>query len=458
MEWDYGAVPESSAVAQVKPSYGPFVDGRAVDGGDVRVTRNPATDEPLAEVGTAGPADVDGAVTAARRAHDGAWGVLAGPERARLLFRIAGAVAGRARELAVLETLDTGRPVRATRDVDLPLAAAYLQSCAGWADKLPYAGHGPDPRPVGVVGVLVESRSPLLAAVRRIAPALACGNAVVLVPDADAPLSALVLAQVVAEAGLPAGVLNVLPTVDRHSVAALAQADVDAVVVTASQRTCREVAGDVAGTGRRLALEPDGRTVHVVHDDAPLDQAVDGVADGLGTDQQVLVAEAVAEEFGELLRERLAGLRVGDPLDRNTDVGPVGTAERRERAEALAAAADEEGAHRTTSPAALPGRGLFVAPTLFTDVAPTMRLAREEVTGPLLPVLTFRTPAEAVATASAGRRVRAAAVWTDKGSRALWTARNLRAGVVWVNAVDRADPAAPSSGAVLTDYLDITRR
>jgi aldehyde dehydrogenase (NAD+) len=453
MEWDYGAAPESRAAAQVKPGYGPFVDGSVVDGTGTRVTRDPATEEPLAEVGTAGPAEVDRAVAAARRARDGAWGAMAGAERARLLFRVAAAVARRARELAVLETLDTGRPIRATRDVDLPLAVAHLQSCAGWADKLGYAGHGPAPRPVGVVGVVVEGRSPLLAAVRRIAPALACGNAVVLVPDPDAPLSALVLAEVAVEAGLPAGVLNVLPTIDADG-AAIGQADVDVVAVTASVDTCREV----AASGRRLALQPDGRAVHVVHDDAPLDQAVDGVTDVLGADQQVLVAEAVAEEFGELLRERLGRLRVGDPLDLNTDVGPVGTAVRKERAEALAAAADEEGAHCVTSPAALPDRGLFVSPSLFTDVAPTMRLAREEVTGPLLPVLTFRTPAEAVATASAGRPVRAAAVWTDKGSRALWTVRNLRAAVVWVNAVDRADPAAPSGGAVLADYVDLRPR
>jgi aldehyde dehydrogenase (NAD+) len=449
MGWDYGAAPESSAVARVKPSYGPFIDGSVGAGSGTQVTCNPATGGPLADVGTAGPAEVDRAVAAARRARDGAWGAMAGPERARLLFRVAGAVAGRARELAVLETLDTGRPVRVTGDVDLPLAVAHLQACAGWADKLGYAGHGPDPRPVGVIGVLVESRTPVLAAVRRIAPALACGNAVVLVPDPDAPLSALVLAETAAEAGLPAGVLNVLPVAD----AVAGHADLDAVAVTGSAGTCRNVARSVAGTGRRLAVEPDGRTVHVVHDDAPLDQAVDGVADGLGTDQQVLVAEAVAEEFGELLRERLSRLQVGDPLDRNTDVGPVGTAARRERAEALAAA-DEEGAHRVTSPAALPDQGLFVAPTLFTDVAPTMGLAREEVTGPLVPVLTFRTPAEAVAVARAGRPVRAAAVWTDKGSRALWTARNLRAGVVWVNAVDRSDPAAPFGGAVLADYLE----
>jgi aldehyde dehydrogenase (NAD+) len=452
MDSDYGPALEPSAGAHVKPTYHPFVDGEFVDGTGGNATRNPTTDEPLAEVGAAGPAEVNRAVAAARRVRDGAWGAMPGAKRAALLFRVARGVAARAHELAVLETLDTGRPIRETRDVDLPTAVAYLHSFAGWSDKLGYAGHGSDPRPVGVVGVIVEGGAALLTAVRRAAPALACGNAVVLVPDPDAPLTALVLAEAAAEAGLPAGVLSVLPMPDRRSATNLAaHAGLDAVAGTASAAACREAARGAAGTGRRLALEPGGRVVHVVHDDAPLDQAVDGVAEGLGTNQQVLVAEAVAEEFGDLLRERVARLRVGDPLDRNTDVGPVRSRERRERAEALAATADDAGAHRWTSPAALPDRGLFVAPTLFTDVAPTMRLAREEITGPLLPVLTFRTPAEAVALAKGAH---AAAVWTDKGSRALWTAQQLRAGVTWVNASGRSDPAAPAGGSVLADYLD----
>jgi aldehyde dehydrogenase (NAD+) len=323
----------------------------------------------------------------------------------------------------VLETLGTGRPVRRTRDVDLPAVVAHLHSCAGWADKLEHAGYGPDPRPLGVLGTVVPQGSGLLAAARRVGPALACGNGVVLVPDPEAPLTALALAGAAAEAGLPAGVLNVLP--------GATLAGVDPVV-------------------RGLVGEPGGRGVHVVHDDAPLDQAVDGVLEGLGTDRRVLVAESVAAEFGELLCERIARLRVGDPLDRNTDLGPVGSQGRRDRATALLAAGDDEGAHRFSSPFPLPEEGLFLAPTVFTDVAPAMRLARDEIVGPVLPVLTFRTPAEAVAVAGS---VRTAAVWTDKGSRALWTAQRLRAAVVWVNAVDRWDPAVP--GRALADFLDV---
>jgi aldehyde dehydrogenase (NAD+) len=442
--WTYGASLEPSAGAHLKPTYHPFVDGGFVDG-EPSTVLNPATEEALAEIGAAGAADVDRAVAAARRARASEWGALPAGRRALLLFRLARVVAGRAQELAVLETLGTGRPIRRTRDVDLPAVVAHLFSCAGWSDKLAYAGYGPAPRPVGVVGALVGGGSPLLAAVRVVAPALACGNAVVLRPGPDAPLTALVLAEAAAEAGLPAGALNVLPGATDLA----GQPDLDAVVVTGSATAWAEAARDRVGRGR-LTAEPAGRAVHVVHDDAPLDQAVDGVAEALGTDQRVLVAEAVADELGELLRERLARLRVGDPLDRNTDVGPVVSRECRERAVALAAAADDEGAHRWTSPAALPDRGLFLAPTIFTGVAPTMRLHRAEVEGPVVPVLTFRTPAEAVALAKGAR---AAAVWADKGSKALWTAERLGAEVVWVNAFDRSDPAAPGR-AGLGAYLE----
>jgi aldehyde dehydrogenase (NAD+) len=411
MDWEYGVVRETEPV--LKPT-GPFVDGAYVDG-DASTTLNPATDEPLVDVAVAGPTVVDRAAAAARRAGAN-WTAQPGAARARILFRVARVVAERASELAVLESLDTGRPIRRTRDVDLPAVVAHLHSCAGWTDKLVHARAG-EPRPVGVVTAVVPVGAGLVGAVRRIGAALACGNAVVLVPDPDAPLTALVLAEAAAEAGLPAGVLNVLP-------------------------------GATSVPAHPFVVGPAGRGVHVVHDDAPLDQAVDGVLEALGTDRRVLVAESVADEFAELLCERVARLRVGDPLDRNTDVGPVGSRERRDRAAALAAAGTEEGAVAFRGTAALPDRGLYLAPTVFTGVAPAMRLAREEVTGPLVPVITFRTPAEAVALAGS---VRDAAVWTDKGSRALWTAQRLRAAVVWVNAVDRWDPAVP--GSALAGYL-----
>jgi aldehyde dehydrogenase (NAD+) len=451
--WTYGASLEPSEGAKLKPSYHPFVDGefvedrfrggRFVEGTAGATTLNPAADAPLAEVRSATPPDVDRAVAAARRARDGEWGRLSGAARARLLLRVAQVVAARASELAVLETLDTGRPIRLTRDADLPAVVARLFSSAGWADKLAYAGHGPTPRPAGVVGALATVGS-LPAAVGLVAPALASGNAVVLDPDPDAPLTALVLAEAAAEAGLPAGVLNVLPaaaTLGEHP-------GLDVLAVTGSPGTCRDAARRAA-LRARVTAQPVGQAVHVVHDDAPLDQAVDGVVDGLGTDQRILVAEPVLDDFGALLRERVAALRVGDPLDRNTDVGPVSSPERRDRAVSLVAAADDDGGRRWTSPAVLPEQGWYLAPTIVTDVAPTARLAREEITGPLLPVLTFRTPAEAVGLA---RGAATAAVWGEKGSRTLWTAQQLNVGIVWVNAVGRSDCALPP-GADLAPFL-----
>ncbi|MDF3051784.1 MAG: aldehyde dehydrogenase family protein, partial [Pseudonocardia sp.] len=283
--WTYGASLEPSEGAKLKPSYHPFVDGEFVEGAAGATTLNPATDAPLAEVRSATLADVDRAVTAARRARDGEWGTLSGAARARLLLRVAQVVAARASELAVLETLDTGRPIRLTRDADLPAVVARLFSSAGWADKLAYAGHGPAPRPAGVVGALATVGS-LPAAVGLVAPALASGNAVVLGPDPDAPLTALVLAEAAAEAGLPDGVLNVLPaaaTLGEHP-------GLDVLAVTGSPDTCRDAARRAA-LRARVTAQPVGQAVHVVHDDAPLDQAVDGVVEGLGTDQRILVAE-----------------------------------------------------------------------------------------------------------------------------------------------------------------------
>ena len=417
-EWDPGVALDPTAA--VDTGCAPFVDGAYVAGGEATTAWEPGTGAPLAAVASAGPAEVDAAVAAARRAQP-SWAGLAGAERVRVLLRVAALVGASAAGLAVLETRGTGRPVRLTRAVDLPAAVAHLRSCAGWADKLDHAGHGPDPRPAGVIGGAIADRRPLLAAVRAVAPALAAGNAVVLAPDADAPLSALALAQLAAEAGLPAGVLNVVPGADLG-----AHDGLDVV------------------TGAGAA----GRGVHVVHDDAPLDQAVDGVLAALGTDRRVLVAESVADEFEALLVERAARLRVGDPLDRNVDVGPVGTRARRDGAEALVVAAQDGGARSVAGPAAPPGRGLFLAPAVLFDVAPGTPAAEQEITGPVLPVLTFRTPAEAVSLAGAATT---AAVWTDKGSRALWTAERLRARVVWVNDVDRWDPAAPA--AALAPFL-----
>jgi aldehyde dehydrogenase (NAD+) len=453
--WDYAPAPESAALANLQPSYRPFVDGKFVDGGgEALKTVNPATEEVLAEVGTASAEDVDRAVAAARRAYEKTWGPMPGAERAKYLFRIARIVAERSRELAVLETLDNGKPIRESRDVDVPTASAHLFHHAGWADKLGFAGLGPDPRPLGVVGSVIPWNFPLLMAAWKIAPALACGNTIVLKPAETTPLTALVLAEIAAEAGLPAGVLNVLPGAGDVGAALVGHPGLDKVAFTGSTGVGKGIQRTLAGTGRRLTLELGGKAANIVYDDAAIDQAVEGVVDGIFFNQghvccagsRLLVQESIAEEFSELLLRRISTLRVGDPLDKNTDVGAINSRAQLDRIVDLAAAGDAEGAERWTSPCPLPERGLFFPPTVFSGVEQTMRVAREEIFGPVLSVLTFRTPEEAVAKANNTPYGLSAGIWTEKGAKAMWTAQRLRAGVVWTNTFNRFDPTSPFGG------------
>jgi aldehyde dehydrogenase (NAD+) len=363
-------------------------------------------------------------------------------------------VAERARELAVLETLDNGKPIRESRDVDVPTASAHLFHHAGWADKLGYAGMGPDPRPVGVVGSVIPWNFPLLMAAWKIGPALACGNTIVLKPAETTPLTALVLAEIAADAGLPPGVLNVLPGAGDVGAAVVGHDGLDKVAFTGSTDVGKEIQRRLAGTGRRLTLELGGKAANIVYDDAPLDQAVDGVVDGIFFNQghvccagsRLLVQESIEQEFMELLHARIETLRVGDPLDKNTDVGAINSRPQLDRIVDLAAAGDAEGAHRWTSSCPLPERGLFFPPTVFSGVEQTMRVAREEIFGPVLSVLTFRTPDEAIAKANNTPYGLSAGIWTEKGSKALWTAQRVRAGVVWTNTFNRFDPTAPFGG------------
>ncbi|WP_232663896.1 aldehyde dehydrogenase family protein [Pseudonocardia sp. TRM90224] len=455
VDWTYAPAPESAAIANLQPTYRPFVDGKFVDGGGEPLkTVNPATEEVLAEVGTASSADVDTAVAAARRAFETTWGPMPGAERAKYIYRIARIVAERARELAVLESLDNGKPIRESRDVDVPTASAHLFHHAGWADKLEYAGLGPAPKPLGVVGSVIPWNFPLLMAAWKVAPALACGNTIVLKPAETTPLTALVLAEIAAEAELPPGVLNVLPGAGDVGAAIVRNTGLNKVAFTGSTDVGKEIQRTLAGTGRRLTLELGGKAANIVYDDAPLDQAVEGVVDGIFFNQghvccagsRLLVQESIADEFTELLHRRIETLRVGDPLDKNTDVGAINSRAQLDRIVDLAAAGDEEGAQRWTSSCPLPERGLFFPPTVFSGVEQTMRVAREEIFGPVLSVLTFRTPEEAVAKANNTPYGLSAGIWTDKGSKALWTAQRVRAGVVWTNTFNRFDPTSPFGG------------
>ncbi|MDT4938653.1 MAG: aldehyde dehydrogenase [Pseudonocardiales bacterium] len=453
-KFDYAPAPESRDIARLKPSYQIYLDGQFRDGrGDATKTINPADEQPLAEVSEAGEADVTDAVAAARRALDGPWGRMPGAERGKYLFRIARAIQERSRELAVLESLDNGKPIRESRDVDVPTAAAHFFYYAGWADKLGYAGFGPDPKPIGVAGQVIPWNFPLLMAAWKIAPALACGNTVVLKPAETTPLSALVLAEIIAEADLPPGVVNILaggPSIGQ----AIVESDVDKIAFTGSTEVGKIIQRTLAGTGRRVSLELGGKAANIVFDDAPLDQAVEGIVNGIFFNQgqvccagsRLLVQESVADELVASLQRRLATLRLGDPLDKNTDVGAINSAAQLARITELTDAGVAEGATRWSPPCELPQRGYWFVPTVFTNVSQAHRIAREEIFGPVLSVLTFRTPGEAIEKANNTPYGLSAGVWTEKGSRILSMASKLRAGVVWANTFNRFDPSAPFGG------------
>ena len=453
--FDYAPAPESRELARLKARYGIFIDGAFRDGSGAAITTiNPATEEPLAEVAEAGIADVDDAVRAARRAYETTWGAMPGRERAKYLYRIARAIQERGRELAVLESLDNGKPIKESRDTDIPLAAAHFFYYAGWADKLGYAGFGPDPQPLGVAGQVIPWNFPLLMAAWKIAPALAAGNTVVLKPAETTPLTALVLAEIIAECDLPPGVVNILAGGPEVGQALTEHPGIDKVAFTGSTEVGKAIQRALAGTGRRLSLELGGKAANIIYDDAPIDQAVEGIVNGIFFNQghvccagsRLLVQESIADEVLPALQARLATLRMGDPLDKNTDIGAINSAAQLARIRELADSGDDEGADRWTAPCEVPDRGFWFPPTVFTGVSQAHRIAREEIFGPVLSVLTFRTPAEAVEKANNTPYGLSAGIWTEKGSRILWTAQRLRAGVVWANTFNRFDPASPFGG------------
>jgi aldehyde dehydrogenase (NAD+) len=455
-DYDYSPAPEARAIARLRPSYGMFVDGQftAGNGGGTFETVNPADESVLATVALSDSADIDRAVAAARRAYETVWQPMPGRERAKYLFRIARLIQERARELAVLESLDNGKPIRESRDVDIPMAAAHFFYYAGWADKLGFAGFGTDPQPLGVAAQVVPWNFPLLMAAWKLAPALAAGNTAVLKSAETTPLSALALADIIAQADLPPGVVNIVNGGPSTGEALVGHPGVDKVAFTGSTSVGKQIARTVAGTPKRLTLELGGKAANIVFDDAPLEQAVEGIVNGIFFNQghvccagsRLLVQESIAEETLDALRRRLLHLKLGDPLDKNTDIGAINSAEQLKRITELTAVAESEGATRWSPPCELPATGYWFAPTVLTDVTPAHRVAREEVFGPVLAVMTFRTPEEAVEKANNTPYGLSAGVWTDKGSRILWMAKRLRAGVVWANTFNRFDPASPFGG------------
>ncbi|GAA5193233.1 aldehyde dehydrogenase family protein [Rugosimonospora acidiphila] len=462
MPFEYAPAPESPSVVNIRPSYGLFINGEFVDpkDGERFKTVNPANEEVLAEIATAGPSDVDTAVAAARAAYEAVWRDLPGRERAKYLFRIARIIQERARELAVLESIDNGKPIRESRDVDVPLVAAHFFYYAGWADKLAHAGLGPDPRPIGVAGQVIPWNFPLLMLAWKIAPALAAGNTVVLKPAETTPLTALLFAEICQQADLPPGVVNIITGAGETGRLLVGHDGVDKVAFTGSTEVGRAIAKTLAGTRKRLTLELGGKAANIVFDDAPIDQAVEGIVNGIFFNQghvccagsRLLVQESVAEELLDSLKRRMARLRVGDPLDKNTDVGAINSAAQLEKIRSLSEIGEQEGAARWAPPCELPERGFWFAPTIFTGVSQAHRIAREEIFGPVLSVLTFRTPAEAVEKANNTPYGLSAGIWTEKGSRILAVADRLRAGVVWANTFNKFDPTSPFGGYKESGY------
>jgi aldehyde dehydrogenase (NAD+) len=455
-KFEYAPAPESAALVDIKSEYGLFITGKFVapKSGKTFTTVNPATEEVLAKIAYAELADVNLAVTAARNAFTKTWSKMPAAERGKYLFRIARILQERSREFAVLETLDNGKPIRETRDTDIPLAAAHFFYHAGWADKLSYAGVGSNPKPYGVTAQIIPWNFPMLMLAWKIAPALATGNTVVLKPAETTPLTALLFAEVCQQAGLPAGVVNIITGDGATGSHLVNHPGVDKVAFTGSTSVGKAIAKAIAGTKKSATLELGGKGANIVFEDAAIDEAVEGIVNGIFFNQghvccagsRLLVQENIQDELLEKLKNRINLIRIGNPMDKNTDLGAINSSEQLSRIKELADSGDIEGLQRWSPNCSLPTTGFWYPPTIFTGVSQSHRIAREEIFGPVLSVLTFRTPQEAIDKANNTPFGLSAGIWSDKGSRILWAAKQLRAGVIWSNTFNKFDPASPFGG------------
>ncbi|MEI7453910.1 MAG: aldehyde dehydrogenase family protein [Actinomycetes bacterium] len=454
--FEYAPAPESRAVVSIKPQYGLFINGAWVEPKSKTkfATINPATEEVLSKISQASDSDVDRAVKAARAAYTKTWSKMPAKERGKYLFRIARIMQERAREFAVLETLDNGKPIRESRDVDVPLAAAHFFYHAGWADKLDYAGLGSNPKPHGVVGQIIPWNFPLLMLAWKIAPALATGNTVLLKPAETTPLTALLFAEVCQQAELPAGVVNIITGDGATGAAMVNHPDIDKIAFTGSTEVGKLIARSIAISGKSATLELGGKAANIVFEDAPIDEAIEGIVNGIFFNQghvccagsRLIVQENIYDELLEKLKRRMSLIRVGDPLDKNTDLGAINSAAQLAKIKELSISGDTEGAFRWSPDCSLPSKGFWFAPTIFTGVTQSHRIAREEIFGPVLSILTFRTPQEAIEKANNTPFGLSAGVWSEKGSRILWASKALKAGVIWANTFNKFDPASPFGG------------
>lgn len=454
--WEYAPSLEATDYVRIAPRYNLFIGGKFVEPHSKKWFQsiNPATEEVLSEIAEADAEDVDRAVKEARRAYEKVWRKIAPSERAKYIFRIARLIQEKARALAVAETLDGGKPIKESRDIDIPLAAAHFFYYAGWADKLEYAFPNRNVSPIGVTGQIIPWNFPMLMAAWKLAPALAAGNTVVLKPAETTSVTAMMLAEIIQEADLPPGVVNIVTGAGATGAALVSHPDVDKIAFTGSTDVGKRIQRSLAGTRKRLTLELGGKAPNIVFDDAPIDQAVEGIINGIYFNQghvccagsRLFVQESIVEPVIRKLRERIQTLRVGNPLDKNTDVGAINSAAQLERIREMVESGVEEGAEIFQSSCALPTRGYWFAPTFFTGVSQSYRIAQEEIFGPVLSVLTFRTPEEAIEKANNTPYGLSAGVWTEKGSRILKMAQQLRAGVIWANTYNKFDPTSPFGG------------
>lgn len=454
--WSYAPAPESKSAATIKPQYDLFINGEWQKPLSKKyfATINPATEEKLSEVADANEADVDKAVKAARKAYDTVWKKMPPKERAKYVFRIARIIQEKARELAIIESLDGGKPIRESRDFDVPAAANHFFYYAGWADKLEYAFPNRRTEPLGVAGQIIPWNFPLLMAAWKIAPAIATGNTVVLKPAETTPLTALKLAEIIEESGLPPGVVNIITGAGQTGAALVNHPGIDKIAFTGSTEVGKLIQRAIAGTDKKVTLELGGKAANIILEDAPIDQAVEGVINGIYFNQghvccagsRLYVQESVAKQVIRKLKDRLESLIVGDPLDKNTDIGAINSRQQLETIHKYLEIGKQEGAEMYESSCPLPRKGFWCRPTLFTNVAQSNRIAQEEIFGPVLSVLTFRTDDEVIEKANNSPYGLSAGVWTDKGSKIFNMTRRMRAGVVWANTFNKFDPTSPFGG------------
>jgi aldehyde dehydrogenase (NAD+) len=457
--FEYSKAPESK-LATFAPSYGHFINGKFTKPSNTYQTINPATEEVLSEISHGSAKEVDLAVKAARNAYEKTWSKLSGAERGKYLYRIARIMQERARELAVAETLNNGKPIKETRDFDVPTAVSWFFYYAGWADKLEYAGLGSNPKALGVAGQIIPWNFPLMMLAWKIAPALAAGNTVVLKPAETTPLTALLFAEICQQAELPHGVVNIITGHGDTGAELVKHPDVNKVAFTGSTEVGKIIAKAVAGTKKKLTLELGGKAANIVFDDAPIDQAIEGVVNGIFFNQghvccagsRLLVQENIHDEFIKKLKKRMNSLRLGDPMDKNTDVGAINSKAQLQKINSLVKQGVKEGGELWQPQCQIPKNGFWYAPAIIDGVSPANTVAREEIFGPVLSVITFRTPAEAVTKANNTEYGLSAGIWTEKGSKMLKLADQLNAGVIWSNTFNQFDPTSPFGGFKESGY------